>query len=228
MRDTPTRGTRASGLLVFDVTAAFVQLSTDKIEFVRGSIFIRVIRGRIQGGGGSFSLRFLMFTPEKEFRPIDPQVRIGHVHLKVSNLERSLGFYCGVLGFELMQRWGTEAAFISAGGYHHHIGLNTWESLGGAAPTPGSTGLLHVAILYPDRATLGDALRRLLAAKIPLEGASDHGVSEALYLRDPDQIGLELYRDRPKEEWPHNPDGSIAMDTRPLDLDALLRDSRPE
>ncbi len=228
MRDTPTRGTRASGLLVFDVTAAFVQLSTDKIEFVRGSIFIRVIRGRIQGGGGSFSLRFLMFTPEKEFRPIDPQVRIGHVHLKVSNLERSLGFYCGVLGFELMQRWGTEAAFISAGGYHHHIGLNTWESLGGSPPPPGSTGLFHVAILYPDRATLGDALRRLLAAKIPLEGASDHGVSEALYLRDPDQIGLELYRDRPKEEWPHNPDGSIAMDTRPLDLDALLRDSRPE
>ena len=169
-----------------------------------------------------------MFTPEKEFRPIDPQVRIGHVHLKVSNLERSLGFYCGVLGFELMQRLGTEAAFISAGGYHHHIGLNTWESLGGSPPPPGSTGLFHVAILYPDRATLGDALRRLLAAKIPLEGASDHGVSEALYLRDPDQIGLELYRDRPKEEWPHNPDGSIAMDTRPLDLDALLRDSRPE
>jgi catechol 2,3-dioxygenase len=169
-----------------------------------------------------------MFTSEKEFRPIDPQVRIGHVHLKVSDLERSLGFYCGVLGFELMQRLGTEAAFVSAGGYHHHIGLNTWESLGGAPPPPGSTGLFHVAILYPDRARLGDALRRLLAAKIPLEGASDHGVSEALYLRDPDQNGLELYRDRLKEEWPHNPDGSIAMDTRPLDLDALLRDARPE
>jgi catechol 2,3-dioxygenase len=205
----------------------FVQLSTDKIEFVRGSVFIRVIRGRIQGDGDSFSLRFLMFTPEKEFRPMDPQVRIGHVHLKVSDLERSLGFYCGVLGFELMQRWGREAAFISAGGYHHHIGLNTWESLGGSSPPPGSTGLFHVAILYPDRARLGDALRRLLAAKIPLEGASDHGVSEALYLRDPDQNGLELYRDRPKEEWPHNPDGSIAMDTRPLDLDALLRDAKP-
>ena len=128
-----------------------------------------------------------MFTPEKDFRPIDPQVRIGHVHLKVSDLERSLGFYCGVLGFELMQRLGTEAAFISAGGYHHHIGLNTWESLGGSPPPPGSTGLFHVAILYPDRARLGDALRRLLAAKIPLEGASDHGVSEALYLRDPDE-----------------------------------------
>jgi len=169
-----------------------------------------------------------MFTPEKEFRPIDPQVRIGHVHLKVSDLKRSLEFYCGVLGFELMQRLGTEAAFVSAGGYHHHIGLNTWESLGGSPPPPGSTGLFHVAILYPDRARLGDALQRLLAAKIPLEGASDHGVSEALYLRDPDQNGLELYRDRPKEEWPHNPDGSIAMDTRPLDLDALLHDARPE
>jgi catechol 2,3-dioxygenase len=168
-----------------------------------------------------------MFTPEKEFRSIDPQVRIGHVHLKVSDLERSLGFYCGVLGFELMQRLGTEAAFISAGGYHHHIGLNTWESLGGAPPPPGSTGLFHVAILYPDRARLGDALRRLLAAKIPVEGASDHGVSEALYLRDPDENGVELYRDRPKDEWPHNPDGSIAMDTRPLDLDALLRDAKP-
>ena len=168
-----------------------------------------------------------MFTPEKDFRPIDPQVRIGHVHLKVSDLERSLGFYCGVLGFELMQRLGTEAAFISAGGYHHHIGLNTWESLGGSPPPHGSTGLFHVAILYPDRARLGDALRRLLAAKIPLEGASDHGVSEALYLRDPDENGVELYRDRAQDEWPHNPDGSIAMDTRPLDLDALLRDAKP-
>jgi len=168
-----------------------------------------------------------MFTHEKDFRPIDPQVRIGHVHLKVSDLERSLGFYCGVLGFELMQRLGTEAAFISAGGYHHHIGLNTWESLRGSPPPPGSTGLFHVAILYPDRARLGDALRRLLAAKIPLEGASDHGVSEALYLRDPDENGVELYRDRAQDEWPHNPDGSIAMDTRPLDLDALLRDAKP-
>jgi catechol 2,3-dioxygenase len=167
-----------------------------------------------------------MFTPDKDFRAIDPRVRIGHVHLKVSNLERSLEFYCGVLGFELMQRWGKRAAFISAGGYHHHIGLNTWDSLGGSPPAPGTTGLFHVAIAYPDRAALGDALRRLLAAKIPLDGASDHGVSEALYLRDPDDNGLELYRDRPKEEWPRNLDGSIVMDTRPLDLDALLRDAK--
>jgi catechol 2,3-dioxygenase len=167
-----------------------------------------------------------MFTPDKNLRAVDSRVRIGHVHLKVSDLERSLAFYCGVLGFELMQRWGKKAAFISAGDYHHHIGLNTWESLGGSPPPPGSTGLFHVAILYPDRAALGDALRRLLAAKIPLEGASDHGVSEALYLRDPDENGLELYRDRAQEEWPHNPDGSIAMDTKPLDLDALLREAR--
>jgi catechol 2,3-dioxygenase len=166
-----------------------------------------------------------MFASGKDFHPIDPRVRIGHVHLKVSDLERSLEFYCGVLGFELMQRSETEAAFISAGGYHHHIGLNTWESLGGSPPPPGTTGLFHVAIAYPDRPTLGDALRRLLAAKIPLEGASDHGVSEALYLRDPDQNGLELYWDRPKEEWPRNPDGSIVMFTRPLDLDVLLRDA---
>ena len=155
-----------------------------------------------------------MFTPRKDFRPLDPRVRIGHVHLKVSDLERSLEFYCGV-----------KAAFISAGGYHHHIGLNTWETLGGPPPPPGSTGLFHVAVLYPDRATLGDALRRLLAAKIPLDGASDHGVSEALYLHDPDENGIELYRDRPKEEWSRNPDGSIAMSTHPLDLDALLRDA---
>ena len=166
-----------------------------------------------------------MFTPDRNFRPIDARVCIGHVHLKVSDLEKSLAFYCGVLGFELMQRWGTQAAFISAGAYHHHIGLNTWESRDGLPPPPGSTGLFHVAILYPDRATLGDALRRLMAAKVPLEGASDHGVSEALYLRDPDQNGLELYRDRPRDEWPRNPDGSIAMFTRPLDLDVLLRDA---
>src|ERR1051326_8489995 len=154
--------------------------------------------------------------------PIDPQVRIGHVHLKVSNLERSLEFYCGVLGFELMQRWGTEAAFISAGGYHHHIGLNTWESLGGSPPSPGTTGLYHSAILYPTRRLLADALRRLIVAKIPLEGASDHGVSEALYLRDPDDNGVELYWDRPKEKWPKKPDGSLQMYTHPLDLHDLL------
>lgn len=166
-----------------------------------------------------------MLTPGKDFRPIDNRVRIGHVHLKVSDLERALGFYCGVLGFELMQRWGTQAAFVSAGEYHHHIGLNTWDSLGGPPPPPGTTGLFHVAILYPDRATLGDALRRLRAANIELVGASDHGVSEALYLRDPDDNGVELYRDRPSQEWPRTPDGSLAMFTRPLDVDALLRDT---
>ena len=162
----------------------------------------------------------------RSHRGIDPRVTIGHVHLKVSDLERSLAFYCGVLGFELMQRSGTQAAFISAGGYHHHIGLNTWESLGGSPPPPGTTGLFHVGILYPTRAALADALRRLMAAGITLDGASDHGVSEALYLRDPDDNGLELYRDRPKEEWPRTADGSLAMDTRPLDLDALLREVR--
>jgi len=155
-------------------------------------------------------------------KPIDPRVNIGHVHLKVADLERALGFYCGVLGFELMQRMGSQAAFISAGGYHHHIGLNTWESEGGSPPAPGTTGLFHLAILYPDRATLADALRRLNKAGIRLDGASDHGVSEALYLRDPDQNGVELYRDRPQAEWPRNADGGLAMYTRRLDLDALL------
>jgi catechol 2,3-dioxygenase len=157
---------------------------------------------------------------------IDGRVCIGHVHLKVSDLERSVGFYCGVLGFELTQRWGSRAAFVSAGGYHHHIGLNTWESLGGSPPAAGTTGLFHLAILYPNRATLGDALRRLIAAKIPLDGASDHGVSEALYLRDPDENGVELYRDRPREEWPRTAEGELAMFTQPLDLEALLRDAR--
>ena len=134
-------------------------------------------------------------------RPIDPGARIGHVHLKVADLDRALAFYCGVLGFELTQRYGTQAAFVAAGGYHHHIGLNTWESRGGSPPPPGSTGLYHIAILYPTRAALADALRRLIAAGIPLDGASDHGVSEALYLRDPDENGVELYWDRP-EAWP--------------------------
>lgn len=158
------------------------------------------------------------------FKPIDPNVRIGHVHLKVSNLNRALEFYCGVLGFELMQRHGDEVAFVSAGGYHHHIGLNTWESAGGRPPLPGSTGLYHFAIRYPTRAALADALRRLDTAKISLEGASDHGVSEALYLRDPDENGIELYWDRPKEQWPRTRDGKISMFTRPLDLEALLRE----
>src|SRR3954462_11359613 len=135
-------------------------------------------------------------------RPIDPGTRIGHVHLKVADLSGALSFYCGVLGFELMQRYGDQAAFVSAGGYHHHIGLNTWESLGGSPPPPGTTGLYHTAILYPTRAALADALRRVLAAQIPLDGASDHGVSEALYLRDPDQNGVELYWDRPRDQWP--------------------------
>jgi catechol 2,3-dioxygenase len=154
--------------------------------------------------------------------PIDGGVRIGHVHLKVADLDRALGFYCGVLGFELMQRMGQQAAFISAGGYHHHIGLNTWESRGGPPPPFGTTGLYHLAILYPTRAKLADALRRVIAAEIPLDGASDHGVSEALYLRDPDDNGVELYWDRPQEEWPRTPDGKLAMFTRRLDLEALL------
>jgi catechol 2,3-dioxygenase len=144
------------------------------------------------------------------------------VHLKVSDLERALGFYCGVLGFELMQRYGREAAFVSAGGYHHHIGLNTWQSKGGSPPPADTTGLYHLAILYPTRKALADALRRLMAAGIPLDGASDHGVSEALYLRDPDDNGLELYWDRPRDAWPRNPDGSLNMYTKLLDLGELL------
>ena len=158
-------------------------------------------------------------------KPIDPATRIGHVHLKVSDLERALAFYCGVLGLELQQRYGSEAAFVSAGGYHHHIGLNIWESKGAPPPLPHTTGLYHFAILYPTRATLADALRRLIVAKIPLDGASDHGVSEALYLRDPDQNGLELYRDRPPNEWPRTADGKIDMYMRPLDLDSLLAEA---
>ena len=155
-------------------------------------------------------------------KAIHPDVRMGHVHLKVADLERALGFYRDVLGFELTQRFGSSAAFLSASGYHHHIGLNTWESDGGQPPARGTTGLYHLAILYPTRAELGDALRRLQKAGIPLEGASDHGVSEALYLRDPDGNGVELYWDRPQEEWPRTPDGGLAMYTRPLDLDSLL------
>jgi catechol 2,3-dioxygenase len=162
-----------------------------------------------------------------EAPPIDAGVRVGHVHLKVADLGRALDFYCGVLGFQLMQRFGSQAAFISAGGYHHHIGLNTWESLGGSPPPPGSTGLYHTAILYPTRAALADALRRLIRAKIPLDGASDHGVSEALYLRDPDGNGVELYRDRPPSEWPRTPQGGLAMGTGPLDLNALLAEPAP-
>ncbi|MBL9174709.1 MAG: VOC family protein [Verrucomicrobiales bacterium] len=153
---------------------------------------------------------------------MDPGVRIGHVHLKVADLERALRFYRDVLGFAVTQRFGSQAAFLSAGGYHHHIGLNTWESAGGQPPAPGTTGLYHVALLYPDRAQLGDAVLRVLKAGIPLEGAADHGVSEAIYLRDPDGNGVELYRDRPVSEWPRTAGGELAMVTLPLDLDAVL------
>jgi len=162
-------------------------------------------------------------TPATNQSSVHPGVRIGHVHLKVADLERALGFYRDVLGFELTQRFGAQAAFLSSGGYHHHIGLNTWESQGGSPPPPGTTGLYHTAILYPTRALLADALRRVLAAGIELDGAADHGVSEALYLRDPDNNGVELYWDRPKEQWPRTPAGELAMFTRALDLDDLLR-----
>ena len=155
-------------------------------------------------------------------KSIDPAVRIGHVHLKVADIERALQFYCNVLGFDLTQRMGDSAAFVSAGGYHHHIGLNTWESKDGAPPSQGTTGLYHLAILHPTRRSLADALKRLIDAAIPLEGASDHGVSEALYLRDPDQNGIELYWDRPQSEWPRTSNGGLAMYTKPLDLQKLL------
>ena len=158
-------------------------------------------------------------------KPIDPRVDIGHVHLKVADIDRALEFYVGVLGFELQQRMGPDAAFISAGDYHHHIGLNTWQSRGGTPPPPGHTGLFHVAIRYPDRASLADALRRLVDAQVPVSGASDHGVSEAIYLADPDGNGIELYRDRPKDEWPLDPDGGVAIVSVPLDLEALLAEA---
>lgn len=157
--------------------------------------------------------------------PIHPGVRIGHVHLKVADLQRSLAFYQGVLGFEITQRYGSGAVFLSAGGYHHHIGLNTWESAGGKAPPPGCTGLFHVAILYPSRAQLADALRRIGAAGLTLDGAADHGVSEALYLRDPDDNGVELYWDRPQSEWPRDSSGGVAMFTRALNLASLLAEA---
>ncbi len=158
-------------------------------------------------------------------QPLDPRVRIGHVHLKVADLERAIGFYRDVLGFDVMQRFGRNAAFLSAGGYHHHIGLNTWESAGGSPPPPRATGLYHVAILYPTRAALGGALRRILDANVPLEGAADHGVSEAIYLRDPDENGIEIYWDKPQSEWPRTADGGLAMVTHPLDLGALLKEN---
>jgi catechol 2,3-dioxygenase len=172
------------------------------------------------------SVEFTRLAPREQSltpSPIDSGVRVGHVHLKVSDLGRALAFYCGVLGFNLTQRFGDQAAFVSAGGYHHHIGLNTWESRGGSPPPPGTTGLYHAAILYSTRRALADALKRLMQAEIPLDAASDHGVSEALYLRDPDENGLELYWDRPESEWPRTPEGHLAMYTRQLDLRALLR-----
>lgn len=162
---------------------------------------------------------------ERHPDPVAAGTRIGHVHLKVADLDRALAFYRDVLGFEVMQRYGDQAVFLSAGGYHHHLGLNTWESRGGRPPAPGTTGLYHTAILYPDRAALADALRRLVEAGIRLDGASDHGVSEALYLSDPDGNGVELYRDRPEAEWPRNADGTLAMVTKRLDLNALLAEA---
>lgn len=158
----------------------------------------------------------------KPDRPIAPGVTVGHVHLKVADLARALVFYAGVLGFEITQRYGRDAVFLSAGGYHHHLGLNTWESRGGSPPARGTTGLFHVAFLYPTRPLLADALRRLIRHGVPLDGAADHGVSEALYLRDPDGNGVELYWDRPREQWPLTPAGNLAMVTQPLDLEALL------
>jgi catechol 2,3-dioxygenase len=155
----------------------------------------------------------------------DPGVHIGHVHLKVADLERSLAFYVGVLGFDVMQRLGDSAAFLSAAGYHHHIAINTWESLGGSPPPPGSTGLYHTAIVYPTRASLADALHRVLRARIQLDGASDHGVSQSIYLRDPDDNGVELYCDKPRDQWPRTADGKLAMFTRALDLTALLSEA---
>jgi catechol 2,3-dioxygenase len=157
---------------------------------------------------------------------IDPGADIGHVHLKVSDLDRAVGFYRDALGFEEMTRMGDQAAFLSAGGYHHHIGLNTWESKGGSPPPPGTTGLFHVAIRYPTRAALAKALKRLVDAGVPLSGASDHGVSEAIYLHDPDGNGIELYRDRPREEWKTDPEGNLVMVSEPFDLNALLAEAQ--
>ncbi|PWE31148.1 glyoxalase [Maritimibacter sp. 55A14] len=158
-------------------------------------------------------------------KSVHPATRIGHVHLRVADLDRSIAFYGGVLRFELQQKYASGAAFLSAGGYHHHIGLNTWESRGATPPPPGHTGLYHTAFLYPDRASLGDAVRRVLAAGIPLDGAADHGVSEAVYLRDPDGNGVELYRDRPQEDWPRDADGGLKMSNAPLDVPALIAEA---
>ncbi len=156
---------------------------------------------------------------------LHPETRVGHVHLKVADLDRAIGFYSGILGFDVTQRYGTQAAFLSAGGYHHHIGLNTWESKGGKPPPPGHTGLYHTAFLFPDRKSLAQVLKRIVEANYPLDGASDHGVSEAIYLSDPDGNGVELYRDRPEADWPRNPDGTLSMTTGQLDLHKLLSEA---
>ena len=156
---------------------------------------------------------------------IHPQPRVGHIHLKVADLERAIGFYAGLLGFDVTTRYGAQAAFLSAGGYHHHIGLNTWESKGGTPPARGHTGLYHTALLFADRPALASVLKRLVAADYPIDGASDHGVSEAVYLTDPDGNGVELYRDRDEADWPRNPDGSLAMTNGRLDLAALLAEA---
>ena len=166
------------------------------------------------------------FTPAEP--PIHPETRIGHVHLKVADLERAIAFYRDAFGFDLMQRYGNQAAFLSAGGYHHHVGLNTWESRGGSPPPPGSTGLYHFAILYPNRVELARALKRLLDHGVPIGGASDHGVSEAIYLQDPDGNGIEIYRDRDPAEWPRDPDGTLSMILDPLDLNGLLAELERE
>jgi len=160
--------------------------------------------------------------------PVTPQARIGHVHLKVADLDRAIGFYSGVLGFQITQRFGAQAAFLAAGDYHHHIGLNTWESQGGTPPPPGHTGLYHTAFLYPDRASLGDAIRRVMATGLNLTGAADHGVSEAVYLDDPDGNGVELYRDKLMEDWPRDADGGIAMVNSPLDVQALIAEAEAQ
>ena len=167
-------------------------------------------------------------NPGTPFRPIDKDVRIGHVHLKVADIDRALAFYCGVLGFRITQRYGRNAVFIAAGDYHHHIGLNTWESKNGSPPPPDSTGLYHTAIVYPTRSLLADALRRIHAAGIALDGAADHGVSEALYLRDPDDNGVELYWDKPRALWPFDEDGELKMYSARLDLDNLLAEPAPD
>jgi len=183
----------------------------------------------LDGGSHHRQIAIGMKNPEDpRSRPINDAVRIGHIHLKVADIERALSFYCDVLGFHITQRYGDSAVFISAGDYHHHIGLNTWESKGGPFPELGSTGLYHTAILYPTRATLADALRRVRAAGIALEGASDHGVSEAIYLRDPDSNGVELYWDKPREVWPVGPDGRLQMHSNHLDLENLLAESIPD